>query len=63
LNVVPGEIVEISDDESKTAKVRVGGAYLRVPLLLVKDAKVGDWVLVESGVAIAVITPEPSKES
>jgi hydrogenase maturation factor len=56
---VTGEIVDIYlDTWTKMAKVRVNGAFIRVPLLLLPDAKVGDRVLVEGGVAIAVVATE-----
>lgn len=59
MNLVTGEIVEVYlDTWTKMAKVRVNGAFIRVPLLLLPDAKVGDHVLVEGGVAIAVVRTE-----
>jgi hydrogenase maturation factor len=59
MNLVTGEIVDIYlDTWTKMAKVRVNGAFIRVPLLLLPDAKVGDRVLVEGGVAIAVVKAE-----
>jgi hydrogenase maturation factor len=54
-----GEIIDIYlDTWTKMAKVRVNGAFIRVPLLLLPDAQVGDHVLVEGGVAIAVVKAE-----
>ena len=56
MNLVTGEIVEmVSDGWTNMAKVRVNGVFIRVPLLLLPDAKVGDRILVEGGVAIAVV--------
>jgi hydrogenase maturation factor len=45
------------------AMVRVGGAFVRVPLTLLMDARVGDRVLVESGIAIGKVEPENQKEN
>ncbi len=59
MNLVTGEIVAIYlDTWTKMAKVSVNGAFIRVPLLLLPDAKVGDHVLVDGGVAIAVVKAE-----
>jgi len=44
----------LSDCPGRTAKVRVRGALIRVPLMLLPEAKVGDRVLVERGIAIGV---------
>lgn len=63
MNLVAGEIVEIySNNGTTTAKIQVRGAYLRVPLTLVAGAKVGDSILVESGVAIAKIVNHITEE-
>jgi hydrogenase maturation factor len=38
-------------------RVRVGHAFLRVPLTFLIEAHIGDTVLVESGVAISRVEP------
>lgn len=54
MNPITGEIVDIAIDGGVArARVRVGGAFLRVPLTLLMDACVGDVILIQSGVAIA----------
>jgi len=59
MNLVTGEIVDIYlDTWTKMAKVRVNGAFIRVPLLLLPEARVGDHVLIEGGVAVAVVKTE-----
>ncbi len=64
MNLLTGEIVDIYVDGGSTrAKVRVGGAYLRVPLTLLMDAKIGDRILVEAGVAIARVEPDREEET
>lgn len=46
------------------AKVNVGGGvHIRTPLTLLPDARVGEGVLVESGVAISTVHSEKGKES
>ncbi len=49
-----GEITEIYiRDGSTLAKVRVDGSYLHVPLLLLMNARVGDHVVIDAGIAIS----------
>ncbi len=51
-----GEIVEILvKDGSTVAKVLVDGSYLQVPLLLLMNAKVGDFVIIDAGIAISKV--------
>ncbi|MBI3994857.1 MAG: HypC/HybG/HupF family hydrogenase formation chaperone [Nitrospirae bacterium] len=59
MNPVTGEIVELYPDGwTNMAKVRVNGVFIRVPMLLLPEAQVGDHVLVEGGVAVAVVKAE-----
>ena len=61
MNLVSGRIVEIYTENGLSfAKVSVGGAVTRTPLLLLPDASVGDHVLLDSGVAIARINAPPA---
>ena len=49
-----GEIVEIYvNDGSTTAKVLVDGALVTVPLLLLMNARVGDHILIDAGIALS----------
>jgi len=62
MNLVTGEICEIYVEEGTTmAKVSVKGAFIHVPILFLSQARVGDSVLIESGVAISKLE-EVSKE-
>lgn len=62
MTLVSGHIVEISVDGGiRYAKVSVGGALIRTPLLYVPDVSVGDWVLLDAGVAIAKIDEKRTK--
>ncbi len=60
MNLLSGQIEEIYVAEGTTmGRVRVGHAFLRVPLTFLIEAHVGDTVLVESGVAISRVEPQP----
>jgi len=63
MNILSGEIVEIYVEDGITnAKVLVGTLFMRVPLLFLPQAKVGDTVLIESGVAISRVEDEELQE-
>jgi hydrogenase maturation factor len=63
VNLFSGKIVQISNEgDTRIAKVKIGGAFARVPLSLIADGKVGDTILIESGVAIAIISEQRTKE-
>lgn len=54
MNALKGEILEIFiEDGSTLAKVLVDGTTLRVPLLLLMNARVGDEVYIDSGIAVS----------
>lgn len=64
MNIVSGEIREIYiKDGTTVARVNVKGAVVHVPIGFLPDAKVGDTVLIESGVAISIIQPESQEEN
>jgi hydrogenase maturation factor len=64
MNIVTGRIEEIYVHEGMTmGKVNVRGAYLKVPLTFLPDAKVGDSIIIESGVAINMaVTSDPRSD-
>jgi len=54
MSLVSGIIREITVESGMpVARVSVAGALMKVPLVFVKDAAVGDTILVSSGVAIS----------
>ncbi len=54
MNQLRGEILEIFIEEGSTiAMVRVDGTMLRVPLLLLMNARVGDEIVIDAGIAVA----------
>ncbi|TSA21061.1 hypothetical protein D4R75_06620 [bacterium] len=64
MNLVSGQIEEIYVHEGMTiGKVNVRGAFLRVPLTFLTDAKIGDTIVIESGVAISKTDPESQSKS
>jgi hydrogenase maturation factor len=56
-----GELIEIVEERgARIGRIRVRGAVTRVDLSFVPDAKVGDTVLAQAGVAISVmVDPTP----
>jgi hydrogenase maturation factor len=63
MNLVTGRIVEIYlEDGVAKAKVDVDGVFMRVPLMLVMNTRVGDEILVGSGVAVAKVESRERKE-
>jgi hydrogenase maturation factor len=63
MNLVTGRIVEIFlEDGVAKAKVDVDGVFMSVPLMLVMNTRVGDEILVGSGVAIAKVEGRERKE-
>ncbi len=62
MNLISGQIEEIYVHEGVTmGKISIRGAYVRVPLIFLMDAKVGDNIVIESGVAVSKTEQEPSK--
>ena len=65
---IPGQIVEINDPEQMRAKVDVEGVRREVSVAIVgiggeNGVKVGDWVLVHVGFAMALIDEVEAKET
>lgn len=62
MNLITGEIVEIyMNGAGPLGKVRIRGALMNVILGLVPEARVGDKVLIDSGVAITTVSDEPKE--
>jgi hydrogenase maturation factor len=63
MNIITGQLEEIYVDDGMTiGKVSVRGAYLKVPLTFLMSAKVGDTIVIESGVAISKSEKERARE-
>jgi len=64
MNLLTGEVVELYQaDGMPMAKVRIEGAFVRVPTMLVPEVTIGDRVLIESGVAVSIIQDNNVKEN
>lgn len=55
---VPGRILEVADDELRTARVAFGEVVKAASLALVPEARVGQHVLVHAGMALEVLDEE-----
>jgi len=55
---VPGRITEVNGN---VAKVEISGIYRDVPLDLISDPAVGDYVLVHAGYAIQKVDEDKAK--
>jgi hydrogenase expression/formation protein HypC len=60
---VPGQVLNIKDDQLRTATVTFGGTMKEVSLALVPEAGVGDYVIVHVGFAISKLDEEAARES
>ena len=57
---IPSRIIRIDDG---MATIDVDGVRREVSMLLLEDARVGDWVIVHAGFAIQIIDEEVARES
>ena len=57
---VPGKIIEIIDS---LATVEVRGVKRQASLMLLPDAKVGDYVLIHAGFAMEIIDQQAAEEA
>ena len=53
----------IEETDGQRATVALEGNRTQVLLALVPEAKLGDWVLVHAGYAIAILDPAEAKET
>ena len=58
---IPTQITTI--DEQQMATVTLGGVERRISLIMTPEAQVGDYVLVHTGYAISVLSPEEAQAS
>lgn len=57
---IPSKIIQI---ENQMATVEVDGVRKKVSLLLLEDAKIGDYVIVHAGFAIQIVDEAAALES
>ena len=55
---IPGQIVEITDQENSLARVDVVGVRRTVNVGLLDDIEPGDWVLIHVGFALSKVDEE-----
>lgn len=66
---IPGQIVEVLDEDRHLGKVDIGGVRRTVNIMLVVDKEepledvIGSWVLVHVGFAMARIDPEEAQRT
>ncbi|HOU15933.1 MAG TPA: HypC/HybG/HupF family hydrogenase formation chaperone [Anaerolineae bacterium] len=58
---IPVQITAI--DEQQMATVTLGGVERHISLIMTPEAQVGDYVLVHTGYAIAVLDPDEAQAS
>ena len=63
MNAVTGKIVDIYVKEgSTTARVQVDDSFTEVPLLLLMNARIGDQILIDAGIAISRMNLQASRQ-
>lgn len=60
---VPGQVLNIENDQLRTATVSFGGVTKSVSLALVPEAGVGDYVIVHVGFAISRLDEEAARRT
>jgi hydrogenase expression/formation protein HypC len=60
---VPGQVLNIEDDQLRMATVSFGGVTKSVSLALVPEAGVGDYVVVHVGFAISKLDEEAARRT
>ncbi len=60
---VPGQVLNIGDDQLRTATVSFGGVTKSVSLALVPEAGVDDYVIVHVGFAISRLDEEAARRT
>ena len=64
---IPGQVVEIVDEENRLARVDVGGVRRKVNISLLDavdgGAQPGDWVLIHVGFAMSKVDEEEAQST
>jgi hydrogenase expression/formation protein HypC len=60
---IPAQIVELVDPEARIAKAEISAVRRDISIALCPEARVGDWVLVHVGFALARIDEEQARET
>jgi hydrogenase expression/formation protein HypC len=59
---IPSKVVEI-DEKSQTGKIDYLGTKVRANFALLKDIRLGDWVIVHAGFAISRMDEAEARET
>jgi hydrogenase expression/formation protein HypC len=55
---IPGQVIELVDEQNRLAKVDVAGVLRNVNIGLLEDTGPGDWVLIHVGFALSKVDEE-----
>jgi hydrogenase expression/formation protein HypC len=55
---IPGQVIELVDEENRLARVDVAGVLRTVNVGLLDDPAEGDWVLIHVGFALSKVDEE-----
>ena len=58
---IPGQLLELTDEELRLARVEIAGVRRTVDVGLLDDPGPGDWVLVHVGFALSKIDEEEAQ--
>jgi hydrogenase expression/formation protein HypC len=59
---IPGQVVELVDDQNRLAQVEVAGVRRKVNVALIgEDVDAGDWVLIHVGFALSKVDEEEAQ--
>ncbi len=58
---IPGQVVELVDEEKRLAKVDVAGVIRNVNVGLLEGVGPGDWVLIHVGFALSKVDEEEAQ--
>jgi hydrogenase expression/formation protein HypC len=58
---IPGQVVELVDEEHRLARVDVAGVQRNVNVALLDGVSVGDWVLIHVGFALSTVDEEEAQ--
>jgi hydrogenase expression/formation protein HypC len=61
LLAIPGQVIELVDEQTRLAKVDVAGVLRNVNIGLLEDAGPGDWVLTHVGFALSKIDEDEAR--
>jgi hydrogenase expression/formation protein HypC len=58
---IPGQVIELVDEQNRLAKVDVAGVLRNVNIGLLEDTGPGDWVLIHVGFALSKVDEEEAQ--